>query len=291
MHIVFHPGAHHTEEDRLLKCLLRNRDDFCKKGVAVPGPSRYRALLKAAFNALQTAPPAPDARDVLLDAILDEEQADRVILSNAHFFGSPRFAVAEGQLYPLAGQRVAQLRQLFRSDRIEVFMAIRNPASFLPATLGAVTQDELDERLAGRDPRELRWSDTMARIHEAAPDVTLTVWCHEDAPLVWAAIIQGMAGLHEDEKITGAFDLLAAIISGEGMKRFRDHLRRYPNLGEPRKRDVMADYLEEYALEDQLEEELNLPGWTDTLVDEMTEIYDADMQRLRKIPGLRLIAP
>ena len=90
MQVIVHTGAHATEEDRLLKSLLRNKEDFSKRGVAVPGPGKYRSLLKDCFSALKAGDPAADSRDVLWDAILDEEDADRVVLSNPHFFGSQR---------------------------------------------------------------------------------------------------------------------------------------------------------------------------------------------------------
>ena len=40
MQIIVHTGAHFTDDDRLIKCLLRNKDDFSKRGIAVPGPGR-----------------------------------------------------------------------------------------------------------------------------------------------------------------------------------------------------------------------------------------------------------
>ena len=40
MDIVLHAGAHCTDEDRLVKCLLKNKDLFLQRGVAGPGPSR-----------------------------------------------------------------------------------------------------------------------------------------------------------------------------------------------------------------------------------------------------------
>lgn len=289
MHVILHTGAHHTDEDRLMKCLLRNKEDFSKRAVAIPGPGKYRSLLKESFKAMQSAPPSSQAREVLIDAILDEETAGRVILSNAHFFGSQRFAVFQGQLYPLAGERLTQLNQLFHSDKIEIFMALRNPALFLPAILAGATPQKLDESLAGRDPRELRWSDTIARIQTAAPAVTLNLWCHEDTPLIWAEIIRKMAGLEPNEKITGGFDLLGAIMSNDGMSRFRAYLQKHPNMNEAQKRRVIAAFLSKFALEDKVEEELDLPGWTDALVDEMTEIYDADVQQIQQMPGVRMM--
>lgn len=101
MQLVIHTGAHFSEEERLMKCLLRNKDSFSKKGIAVPGPGKYRRLLKQTLDALRTAPAADGARDVLLDAIMDEEDADRLLLSNAHFFGAPRAAVRGRDFVPL----------------------------------------------------------------------------------------------------------------------------------------------------------------------------------------------
>ena len=63
MQIVLHAGVHNTDEDRLLKCLLKNRDKLREDGVCVPGPSRYRRLLRDTLQAMErAAPPAPGPR-------------------------------------------------------------------------------------------------------------------------------------------------------------------------------------------------------------------------------------
>jgi hypothetical protein len=291
MHVIFHTGAHCTDEDRILKCLLRNHQDFSGRGVAVPGPGKYRDLLGQSFRAMELSGLAPNARDVLMDAILDNEAADRMILSNAFFFGSRKQAVSNGQLYPSAPDRIIQMQRLFPADRLEMFMGIRNPASFLPAVLGKASAQQLDGTLDGEDPRSLRWSDCLNRIRDAAPDLPLTIWCNEDTPLIWAEIIRRMAGLKPGEKITGGFDLLAELMTAEGMKGFRAYLQQHPKLSEPEKRGIMVSFLEQHAILEKLEEELDLPGWTHELVSDMTEIYDADMHRIKAIPGLHFIAP
>lgn len=83
-----------------MKYLLRNKDSFSQKGIAVPRPGKYRPLLKQTPYALRAAPAADGARDVLLDAIMDEEDVGRLLLSNAHFFGASRAAVRGGILHP-----------------------------------------------------------------------------------------------------------------------------------------------------------------------------------------------
>ncbi|WP_299750537.1 hypothetical protein [uncultured Tateyamaria sp.] len=291
MQIVLHAGAHFTEEDRLMRCLLRNKEDFSKRGVAVPGPGKYRPLLKDTIAALQDAPPAPDARDVLMDLILDEENADRMILSHMFLFGAPRGCVRDGTIYRSAPERMAQLSALFAHDEVELFLAIRNPATFLPALFDNAPQKDMNAFLRGADPYSIRWSDTLSAIRTAAPDVTITTWCFEDMPMLWAQIVRELAGLEHGEKIIGGFDLLADIMSKEGMQRFRAYLKSHPTMTEMQKRRVIAAFLDKFAIEDQIEEELNAPGWTDETVETMTEIYEEDMERVARIPGVTVIAP
>jgi len=121
--------------------------------------------------------------------------------------------------------------------------------------------------------------------------VPITVWCNEDAPLLWAHIIRQMAGLPDEERITGGFDLLGSIMSDEGMKRFRAYLKEHPVMTEAQKRRAVVAFLDKYALDTEVEEELDMPGWTDALVDEMSARYDADVVRIAAMPGVRVLMP
>lgn len=291
MQLVLHTGVHFTEDERLLRCLLRNKEEFSRKGIAVPGPGRYRRLIRDTLDAMVDGEPAPDAREVLLDAILDHETADRLILSNSHFFGAPRTAMRQGVLYPRAAPRLGRIGRLFPDDDIEVFMALRNPASFLPAVFGKSAQDDITDFLGGVRPTDIRWSGFLANLREALPRAKITVWCNEDAPLIWGAIIREIAAVGPDDKIVGAFDLLSSIMSADGMHRFRTYLKSHPIMTELQKRRVIAAFLDRFALEEEIEEELDLPGWTDDLVERMTALYDEDVLRLQQSPGIRVLLP
>ncbi|WP_299408503.1 hypothetical protein [uncultured Roseobacter sp.] len=291
MQLVFHTGAHFTEEERLMKCLLRNNEAFAERGVSVPGPGKYRRLLRAIMSALASSEAAENAREVLLDAILDNEQADRVLLSDAHLFGAPRTVVRQGLLYPKAPERLVYMSQIFQHDEIELFMALRNPATFLPAVFEKSPASELADFMGGVDPRAVRWSDTLLRIREAVPQIGITVWCNEDAPLIWAQIIREIVGLEHGEKVVGGFDLLRDIMRKDGMQRFLAYLGKHPNINEIQQRRVMMAFLDKFAIEDAIEEELDMPGWTEELVDEMTQTYEEDVFAIARIPGVQLIAP
>jgi len=291
MQVIVHTGAHATEEDRLLKSLLRNKEDFSKRGVAVPGPGKYRTLLKECFAALEAGSPTSDSHDVLWDAILDEEEADRVVLSNPHFFGSQRSALKDDVLYPEAVMRMQYLQQLFPYDQIEIFMGLRNPVGFLPALLEKASPRRLREVMKQTDPLQLRWSEMMTRLRQAVPDIAITVWCYEDMPLTWGQILRDMAGIEPNEALLGDLDLLATIMSPEGLTRLRAYMDAHEDMSEMQKRRVYAAFLDKFAMEDALEEELDLPGWTEELIEKLTEIYDEDIFQLQRIPGVTLIAP
>lgn len=291
MQVIFHCGAHGTEEDRLLKTLLRNKDRFRQHGTVVPGPGKYRYLLKDCMAALQEGQATTEARDVLWDAILEEEQADRVLLSNANFFGSQRQSIEGSQFYPEAEARLLSLQHLFAQDKLELYIGLRNPATILPGLLENAHPDRKAQVLSNLDPYHLRWSDLLTRLRRAVPQVPLNVWCFEDMPLIWAQIIRDMSGLEMNQRLDGGMDLLSTIMSREGMRRLRQYLAQHPDMSETQQRRVMAAFLDKYVREDELEEEIDLPGWSEALIESVTALYEEDMQIVQRIPGVTMITP
>lgn len=289
--LVLHAGAHFTETDRLLKSLLRNHNDLASMGVAIPGPGRYRRLLRDTLNAMSQNTPAADAREVLLDTILDDDGAHRMVLSNPHFFGSAQIALQSGILYPKAAEKLRRFTHLFAPDKVELFLALRNPASFMPTVYQKMETSSVSALLGQADPLDIRWSNLIVDLHEAAPHVTFRIWCNEDAPLLWANIVRAMAGLEDDRKIFGGFDLLGTIMSKEGMTRFRAYLKSHPVMSEAQKRRVITAFLDKFALDEAIEEELNMPGLNDGLVEDMTEVYDADISEIETFPWVSMIRP
>ncbi|MFK7834979.1 MAG: hypothetical protein AB8B60_02050 [Sulfitobacter sp.] len=291
MQLVLHTGAHYTEQERLIKSVLRNNEAFSERGVAVPGPNSYRALVRDTLNAMSRAPASPHAREVLLDVLLDDAPADRVILSDANFFRTAGTAIQRGVLYPAAPERMAHMAALFPDDELEIFLGIRNPATLIPILFDKSVDQSPEAFWENAQPHDIRWSDTIASVRALAPSIPITVWCSEDLPLIWAEIIREMGGIEHHEKIVGGFDLLTTIMSKEGMERLRSYMHAHKDMTVIQKRRVIAAFLDKFGLEEEIEEELDMPGWTEVLVDELTEIYDEDMLAIQRLPGVTLIAP
>lgn len=293
MQVVLHTGLHETDSDRLFKTLLRNRDGLRPDGIAIPGPGKYRKLISEMLNALGSMPPAPDTRDVLLDSVLDDDtgHVDRLVLSHENLFSVPKIAFQGGVVYRKAEQRLQTLREVFAGDAVEVFIALRNPATFLPALLQSTPHDTIAQLLNGLDPAQVRWSDLIARIVGALPGVSVTVWCDEDSPLIWGEVVREIVGVEPTHAIIGAYSRMADIMTKEGMARFRAYLAENPDLTEVQIRRVMVAFLDKYADGAKVEPELDFPGWDADLVQDLTEQYEEDLFDVARMPGVTLIAP
>ncbi|NDV00714.1 hypothetical protein [Pseudoroseicyclus tamaricis] len=290
MHIVFHIGAHCTDNERLLRCLLRDASMLAEHNVAVPGQGRYRKLFRDTLEGLGEAEPKEGTRDLLLDAVLDGRIAERLVLSNPSFLCPPNRVFEEGQLYAMAGTRAKALGQIFAGDEITIFLGLRNPASFIPDVYAQSSGMAFLDFMGGTDPRQVRWSDLVARLHEALPRAQLVLWANEDTPLIWGDILRRMAGT-PDAAFAGEYDLMETIMTEDGMGRFRTYLAQRNITGTAQRRRVIAAFLDKYAVEEEVVEEVDLPGIDNALAAELTSAYEADCTKIAAMPGVDWIAP
>lgn len=291
MRIVFHMGVHCTDEERLLRCMLKNRGVLASEGILIPGPARYRALLRDTALQLRGQPATQDTEALLLDQIMDEDTAERLILSWDNFPGYVLNALRGSQFYPGAAERMRAFAQVFPDLQCEFHMAIRNPATFLPAVFERQKGRTMDEFTQGLDPLALRWSDVVAAIRAANPDVPLTVWCDEDTPLLEPDILRGLTGHSEGLALEDSDSVLAAIMPPEGLAQLRACLVENPPADADQRRCIVSEFLDTYALPEELEMDIAMPGWTADTVARMTEAYDRDVARIQRMDGVSLLLP
>ncbi|MFC3179865.1 hypothetical protein [Cypionkella sinensis] len=290
MRIVYHLGAHFTDEERLLKCLLKNREVLAEHGIVVPGPKRYRNLLRDTAIQLKGSAASRDTQALILDKIMEEDVADRMILSWDSFLSLAPWAL-DGTLYPAAGERVRAFSQIFPEIEAEFHLAIRNPATFLPALLAKLPNKTYDDFIGKADIYQLHWSEVVQRILTLNPGTPLTIWCDEDTPLIWPEVLRAVAGLPEDVVLEGENELLATLMSGEGLSRLQSYLESHPPASTMQWRKIVSAFLDKFALPDRINTEVSMPGWTEATVEELTALYEEDVYRIAHMPGVQFIAP
>lgn len=291
MQVVYHLGANSTDEERLVRGLLRAAGPLAAQGVIVPGPGRYRAVLRDTMIKLKGSPASREVQEVLLDAVADADHVERLVFSNEYFLCIPQRVITEGAFYPMAARKVAALANLFPDDECEFHMALRNPATLIPALLGRVKDLDYEQFMGSADPRQIRWAPVVQRMLAAVPGRVLTLWCNEDTPLIWPEVLRAVAGTGPETPMEADMDVLATIMTEDGLKRLESYLASHPPANTDQRRKIVTAFLSKFARPEELEVEVALPGWTEALIDEMTEAYDADMAEIAEMPGVRFLLP
>lgn len=84
---------------------------------------------------------------------------------------------------------------------------------------------------------------------------------------------------------------MGQITARDGMRRLREYMEVHPPQNEIQRRRILSAFLDKFGLDAKIEEELDLPGWSQELVDELSASYNDDMLELKRIPGVTLLTP
>lgn len=186
--IALHIGAHKTASSHLQNTLYRNRGMLADEGIRVYGPGFLRKKgrnLAAMFGMSWSESPSPHrtAHDQL--AFLAKGRK-RLVFTEENFVGY----VVDNKgrtvlpLYPAAPERIGELVAKWAPVDTQLFVAIRNPASFLASaysqSLFAGAQIEPRMFRAQSDWRKVDWAEYIARLRAVPAVGDLFVWRQED---------------------------------------------------------------------------------------------------------------
>jgi len=286
---VYHLGAHCTDDDALIRSLLRDGVPLQEHKVIIPRPRRYRKLVREHIQNHRGDPMPAEVQQSFFDGLLRGYPAERVVLSDPDYLTQIQGVFDNQMLYGKAGFRSAWLRYLFPENPCEFFLAIRNPATFLPAALNQKGMPDYAGFVAGTDPRRMRWAGVIERIQNNNPDCPITVWCNEDTPLIWPRLLRAATGL-ETYAFEGDDDILKSIMSEAGYGKMTAFFAAQPPENEPQRQRMIAAFVDKFALDGELEEEVDLPGWTPDLIEEVSDLYDEDVEDISGMEGVRLIS-
>lgn len=290
MRIAYHLGVHCTDDDRLVRTLLRNAPALAAEGIEVPDPARYRALIRDTAIQLKGQPATLDTQAIVLDQIMTADVADRLILSWENFLSFPAWAV-KGAFYRTGGERMRAISQIFPEIEAEFHLALRNPATYLPELHRRQRGRDYKEFIEGTDVTDLRWSDLILNLRDKNPNVPIVVWADEDTPMIWPEVLQAVSGHSDGLVLEGENDLLETLMTEEGLSRLATYMETHPPQTIGQRRRIVSAFLDKFARPDQLDVTITLPDWTADLVARLTDQYDRDMAYIATMPGVTCLQP
>ncbi|WP_170761937.1 hypothetical protein [Ruegeria lacuscaerulensis] len=291
MQVAIHAGAAFADEGRLLKSLQINSRALEKNGVALIGPRRYRQVFKPAFDELVHEPAVTGSHERLRDVLPTGPNTRRVIFSSGNFAGETTTALQEGQLYPLAGRRMALLEQVYHDHEVELFMGLRNLGGFIPKILMSLPEETREKIIQDTDLSCLSWIGMIEDIRDLAPGVQITLWSSENTPFIWGDIVRALGDLPEDTDLADEYDLLLSLLDETGQEKVQTLVKEDERQDKGDLRNYLAQVFEDHAQQDKIEEELDLPGWNTEIVDAFSELHEQDLARLATTPGVRILTP
>ncbi|SDE41748.1 hypothetical protein SAMN05421538_106182 [Paracoccus isoporae] len=289
MQIAYHVGVHGSDQERILRTLLKNREMLWMRGVEVPAPNRYRGVFGDAINALRGGVATQDMQEMLLDAVMDSDRAGRVVLSQSGFLGMPQRAISAEGLYAKGHNRLLGLSNLFPDAVVEFFIGLVHPARQASEIL-RMTGGDYDAVLGGVNPRNLRWAPMLHRILQTVPDRDIVIWAQEDLPFIWPEVLRRIAGVGPEAALKGEDALLAELLPEAEADALQQKIAATDGLSVEARRQMVEDALTSMPDSGAMEAEVALPGWSQDLVDELSEIYATDLAEIAALPGIEYIS-
>ena len=109
--------------------------------------------------------------------------------------------------------------------------------------------------------------------------------------MIWPEILREITDTEMTLPFKGDNDVLKSIMTEDGFDKMEKYIATHPPANEIQRRRVIAAFLDKFALDDALEEEIDLPGWTPELVEEVTSIYEDDVYQIERMAGVTFISP
>jgi len=215
----------------------------------------------------------------------------RVVFSDPRFICNTTRVWHDFEFYGKAGFKTAWLRRAFADHETEFHLSIRNPAGFLAELLRFHAPMTLEDHLRGADPGTMFWSEVIGRIRAANPDTPITVWCHEDTPVIWPLVLAAVAGVEADVPMAGSDAIVRPLLTEAGRQSLASALGDPVAIPAAQTVEALERHLELYADPDQLHDEIDIPGWDDVHVEAMTLAYEADLERIAATEGVAFLRP
>ncbi len=291
MQVVIHAGVAFSDNDRLIETLMANASVLNQHRVIPLDLAQGRQFVKVGSDSMTTGVPLPEVLIGLNEVLPDRNTCDRVVLSSDKVFGPRRAAILHGQFYPNAAERIAFLDRVLEADQIELCFALVNPASFISKLLMSLPEERRKAVLGNTDLSSLNWLSMVQDLRERAPNVQITLWANEDTPLIWGDILRTLARLPDKAALQHEYAFLASVLTDAGRAELTQLLEQIAWQDRDMLRESLTHLFDEHADPAQIEEELEIPGWTSDIVSAFSEIYEQDLAALRAMPGVRVLQP
>lgn len=290
--VTFHIGVQFSTGRDILLSAKANANLLRARDISLPPIRKARKIIDETLRRLDGMPPIPEEQDALLAELTAPGKVAHLVLDDDLRAGSLRDLFTGPTLYNGIETRIAPVAELFSNTSFRLSLALINPAVFLDRALASGTAIRaLQSFVEAAHPAELSWREMVQRLRRAMPDVPLTIWCDEDAPLIWPRVLRHLFALPQHATPEARLLPLQPLLEPEGLTRLRAYLAKFPPETDAQYERVILLFLDKYGIEDALSPRCDIPGWDSAKIAEVTARYEDDIAALAQEEGVTLILP
>ena len=241
---VLHIGAHKTATTYLQKKLAINRELLASRGVHYDPLDVFRKNFTFHLHELsrQATPYLEELRGLI--------GRQDVLLSDENIIGVPGDLVRSGVYYAHAHERVGEVCGLLKTDRPEIFMAMREYSTFIVSMYSEYIRHrefiDFPEYFELYKASNFSWIKVMDDIVSAAPNATIYLWDFANFRAAEPEVLSKMVGFDSavmeapegpvresfSEPAMRAFRALSEVLSHREMKKLIGPIARSLPKGE-----------------------------------------------------------
>lgn len=288
--LALHIGAHKTASSHLQKTLHNNRALISAEGIRVVAPHHLRRQgrsLSAMFNLSWTESPKPRRTPHEQLAFLARGHK-RLVITEENFVGMlfDRNGKVPLPLYPAGPERVAELVAACAPLKPQLFVAVRNPATFMASVYSQVLfgSSHIGPRTfrARNDWRQIDWADYIAKLR-AIPNVgDLYVWRQEDYHLSYRLILRRLLRWQVGGKIEALEGRVHPGLSAAAVRQTLQWAQ------EGKTGNLAGDARALFPIN---EDNKSFALYARSTLDSAQEIYAAQMAQIEAIEGVTVLHP
>ncbi|MCB1395605.1 MAG: hypothetical protein H6898_04975 [Rhodobacter sp.] len=252
--------------------MARNRAEFERQGAVVPPPRLFLSRLSEALDRGRDLDPLA-REDALLRSLGASGTHRWMAVSAPGLLGAVDDVIApEGFYVRDVARRLHGLRTLFPRCTITLMLAVRSPATMLPAILPD-DPEMLASLLPMLDGDTLPWAALVATIRHHLPAAQLVAWRHENLAGVWPDILAQIVGPGRVLPPAGLLDFATLGLSAQARLRFERYCAANPPPTAGHMRQLAEAFGRRYGHARLSAPAESLPGWARTELDRLDAGY------------------
>lgn len=286
--ISLHLGVHKTASTHLQKSLQRSPGKLAPAGITFRGPKYLRDPDHKLAQVMRTN--GPDLEAVFGADPLHQMAgaADRLVLSDENLLGLVFSDLHPGMPYPRARGRIERLLAALAPSSVQMFLAVRDPASWLVSLYSQRIKGghymSFADFCAGFSTVDLQWSGLIRRLLSLDHHQGITIWQHENYSAVGDSLLKAMLGRTPPKGVKLLHNKVNKSISAAAI----DHLLSKHGQGEDMPGNWGKDAQALYPLS---EDYPAFDPWSEEEKQASRAAYQADLEQIRTLPHVTFLSP